>query len=290
MSKLRFSRFGPRRAGPLVAAIATLALVLIPAASSEPGPQYKDAAGDSGTAGDITAITVANDTSSGQVVFRISGSNLSTSSNSLTMLGIDSDANPSTGDPGSLGADYWFGVDDSSYGFEHWDGSDWVPTSYGTVRVFGGGSSVAISVNKSEIGNTTDFNFWAESADIANKKWDDTPDDGTFNYSLAANGPDIQGVELQTAPSSGPKAGKKFVVSPVGLKLPASGATIPAASAPESYSCKAKLKGRAIKASGTGGCTLAVPKKKTRGLPLSVTVTVTYEGATRSFAYAFKVH
>src|SRR3954454_9786043 len=180
-----------RHAGPVAVAIAALALLGVPAASSQVGPQYPDATGDSGSAPDVTGVTVSSDKASGQIVFRIVGSNLSTSPNFLTLLNIDSDANPVTGDISSSGADYAFEVDDSSYGFWHWSGSDWVATAYSTVTVSGGGGSVLISVNRSEVGGTSDFNFSVETLDIANKQLDSAPNDGMFNYSLDAGGPAI---------------------------------------------------------------------------------------------------
>jgi len=273
-----------KRAGP-VAALLGLALVLAPIAA--PGT-YADKSGDSGFAGDITGLQVAADKVSGQIIFRISGSNLSTSSRSLTFLLVDSDANPLTGDVGSLGADYAFSIDDTSYGFEHWNGSDWVATTYDTVRITGGGNGLMISVNRSELGNTSAFNLWARSYDLVNKNSDDAPDDGAFNYSIDANGPDIQSVDLKTAPASGPVHGKKFVVAPAALKLPPNGA-LSSAPVPESYKCSATLGQRALTGTGTGACTFAIPRKKSRGKQLRVTVSVTYEGASKSFTYSFRV-
>ena len=116
-----------KRAGPLLAA-ACAALMLIPAASPAGGPPYPDATGDSSSAGDINGVTVLADKPSGQIVFRISGANLSTSPTSVTLLFVDADANPATGSPSWLGADYVFEVDDTSYDFEHYDGSNWVGT------------------------------------------------------------------------------------------------------------------------------------------------------------------
>jgi hypothetical protein len=145
------------------------------------------------------------------------------------------------------------------------------------------------SVNRSELGNTSEFNFLAQERNTTAKTSDEAPDDGMYNYSLDAGGPDIQGVTLQTSPSSGPRAGKSFVVTPVGLKLPPNGAVISIAPKPESYTCKATLKGRPVAGSGTGSCTFRIAKKKTRGKKLNVTITVTYQGATRSVPFTFVV-
>ena len=60
-SRLKKSR------GLIVAALMA-ALILVPTASSG---DYTDPSGDSGTAGDITSVTVAGDKTSGQLLFRI---------------------------------------------------------------------------------------------------------------------------------------------------------------------------------------------------------------------------
>ncbi len=282
-----------KRAGPIAAALMA-ALVLVPTASSG---NYTDASGDAfGEAGDLTAVTVAGDKGSGQLVFRITGSNIASSEKNALYLDIDTDANPLTGSLTDNGAEYEFYVDDNSYGFGRWDGSQWVKAPNLTVRVTGDTSEIMISVNRSELGNTADFNFvamtWSISplgSNLLQLGLDLAPDDGAFNYSFEVNGPQIDSVDVQTTPSTGPKAGKKFVIVPTGLKLPPDGRTKADPILPESYSCTAKLGAKKLAGSGTGGCTVAVPKKKARGKRLTVQLTVTYQGATKVVPLTFKV-
>jgi len=274
-----------KRAGPIAAAL-TAALVLVPIASSG---TYTDPAGDSGSAGDITSVSVAGDKGTGQLVFKITGTNIASSTTNLLFLDIDSDANPLTGDITDGGADYSFYVDDTSYGFGHWDGTHWIATPDLSVRVNGGTSQILISVNRSELGNTSMFNFFAWSLDVTNRLFDNAPNDGAFNYSFEANGPQIDSVDVQTTPSAGPKAGKKFVIVPTGLKLPPDGRTSTSAILPESYSCTAKLGARKLAGSARGGCTIAVPKKKARGKKVTVQLTVVYQGTTKVVPLTFKV-
>jgi hypothetical protein len=274
-----------RRIWRLAAAVAAAALVLVPSASSM--GQYADPAGDSGSAGDLTGITVANE-SSGQVIFHVNGNGLSSSPTMVTWLFIDSDANPQTGDTDVLGADYIFGVDDSSYWFGHFDGSDWVYQPNSTVTITGGVRGLMVSVNHTELANTSEFNFWARSMDETNRKIDDAPDDGTFNYSLPLQGAHILSALVQTTPGSGPQAGKPFSVTATGLTLPPDGRMVSVQPKPESYSCKATLKGRTLAGRGTGGCTWRMPKNA-RGKQLKVVLTVTYAGTTASFPYVFRV-
>jgi hypothetical protein len=269
----------------LIAVALTAGLILVPTASSG---EYTDPAGDSGTAGDITAVTVAGDKASGQLLFRISGTNVVSSETIPLILEIDSDANPLTGDISVNGSDYEFDVDNTSYGFFHWNGSDWVPTPDLSVQIFGGPSQIQISVNRSELGNTAVFNFFALSFNITDRAFDGAPNQGEFNYSFDANGPQIISVDIKKTPAAGPKAGKRFVIVPTGLKLPPDGQLTPPTILPESYSCTAKLGTKRL-ASGKGVCSIAIPKKKAKGKKLTVLLTVKYQGATKVVPLTFKV-
>jgi hypothetical protein len=282
-----------KRAGPIAATLMA-ALVLVPSAASG---NYVDASGDNiGQAGDLTAVTVAGEQATGQLLFRITGTNLASSEENLLYLDIDTDANPLTGSLRDGGAEYEFFIDGNSYGFGRWDGSQWVRASNLTVLVSGNTSEITISVNRSELGNSAVFNFAATtfsmspiSSTAVQIGLDLAPDDGAFNYSFDANGPQINSVDLRTTPSGGPRAGKPFVVVPTGLKLPPDGRTTQAAILPESYSCSAKLGAKRLAGKATGGCTFAVPKKKARGKRLTVLLTVNYQGSTKVVPLTFKV-
>jgi hypothetical protein len=274
-----------KRAGPIAVALMA-ALVLVPAASSG---NYTDPAGDSGTAGDITSVTVAADKASGQLLFRITGTNIAPSGQNLLFLDIDSDANPLTGNIADNGADYSFVVDSTGYSFAHWDGSQWVQAPDLSVQVSGGTNVILISVNRGELGNTSMFNFLAATVNTADRAVDIAPNDGAFNYAFDTNGPRIDSVAVQTTPSAGPKAGKRFVVVPTGLTLPPDGRTSSTAILPESYSCTAKLGAKRLDGTGTGRCTIALPKKNARGKRLTVLLNVSYQGATKVVPLTFKV-
>jgi hypothetical protein len=274
-----------KRAGPFVVALVA-ALLLVPSATAG---AYADKSGDSGVAGDITGVAVFGDKSSGQVVFRITGNNIASSENNVVFLTVDSDANPLTGNLLDNGSDYWFVVDNGSYWFMRWTGSGWAVASDQTVRVSGGTGQIVISVNRNELGNASMFNFTAETLDVPSLSGDEAPDDGAFNYSIEANGPQINSVDVQTTPTTGPRAGKRFVVVPTAMHLPPDGRTTPATIVPESYSCTAKLGAKTLTGTSTGSCTFTVPKKKTRGKKLTVQLTVDYQGATKVVPLTFKV-
>jgi hypothetical protein len=275
-----------KRAGP-IAAVLMAALVLVPTASST--SNYTDPAGDSGKAGDITNVTVSGDKGSGQLLVRVGGSNLATSDDNVLFVDIDSDANPLTGNILDNGADYSFLLVGDGYYFVHWNGSRWDETPFASVTIAGGSSQILISVNKSEIGNPSDVNVTTSTLSMPDFSTDSAPDDGAFNYSFDANGPQIDSVDVQTTPAAGPKAGKTFVIQPTTLHFPPDGRKSTAAITPESYSCTAKLGTKKLVGTGTGGCTFSIPKKKSKGKTVSVQLTANYQGATKAVPLTFKV-
>jgi hypothetical protein len=271
---------------------AALCSALVAALPTGAAGGYADPSGDSGGAPDILGLVVTSDDATGQVSFRIVESN-PTATDSITELDIDSDANPATGEASSAGADYAFQISPSehSYGLWHWNGSDWVDASDSTVQVAAFGTGFTISVNKSELGGSSEFNFGAATFMIngSGGGHDAAPDDGLWNYSLPAHGPHIVSVLVATQPASGPKAGRLFSLTPTGLRLPPDGRMNLTAALPESYTCTAALGARKLPGGGTGGCTFRIPKKKARGKRLVVHLTVGYQGAAKSVDFPFVV-
>lgn len=268
------------------AALAATALFLLAPSAGAVG-RYADPTGDSGGAPDITGVSVASDPG-GQILFTINVANLPSPAEVQTLLFLNTDGDPNTGMPDSLGADYVFVVDesDNTYGFLRWTGAEWSETPFSTVSVRSSSTSVTVSVNRSELGSTTAFNFWART--IQGDARDTAPELGAWNYSLQAGGPDVQAALVQTQPSAGPRAGRPFTVTPVALRLPATGDASALMPKPERYSCTAKLAGKRLAGRGTGGCTFNVPKNAKRKA-LVVTVTVSYQGASKSFLFAYRV-
>jgi hypothetical protein len=209
-----------RGLAPTVAA----AVVLVCAASagaSRTAQSYSDPQGDQqGTAPDVTTIVVSND-AGGNITWRINVANQPTlAADSQVVLWIDSDRNPNTGAPNTLGSEFVFLVAPDGYSFARWTGSEFdFDTPFSTVRVsYNAGATIA--VNRGELGNTNGFNFWVrglqdtgpETANI-----DDAPNDGTFSYVLTAPGPrhGVVGAKSMTKVRGGLRASFTFRALPV---------------------------------------------------------------------------
>jgi hypothetical protein len=269
----------------LVVSVAALALAQ---AGSAVG-RYTDATGDGGGAPDITGVTVQSD-ASGQVLFQIHIADLPSPADVRTFLVLNTDANAATGDPED-GSEYYFAVDESddTYSFGVWDGTQWVQAPYSTVRVFSNRTGVTISVNKSELGNTEAFTFWAQTraGAVEARQSDIAPENGEWHYALATGGPKIEGVLVTTKPVFGPKAGAAFTVVPAGLRLPEAARQL-VAPQPESYRCTAKLAGKALRGTGAGACTWKLDRKA-KGKALVVQLTVVFQGTTATFRLPYRV-
>lgn len=278
-----------RRAGLLAVLAITFTVALTGAGSAGAVGKYPDATGDGKGSPDLTGISVVSD-AFGQIVFTVSTAADPLAGDGWTAVVMDTDANPATGALGSLGAEYLIALADGGYDFGRWTGSDWDwNTPYTTVRVRSNATSVMFSLNRSELGGTTSINFWARSGrgDPGLGQMDEAPDEGSFNYTLAAGGPDIREVAVKTTPDSGPRAGRPFVVQATSLALP----VVPGdglSPQPESYSCTAKLGAKSLRGTGVGKCTFAIPKRA-KGKKLTVSLTASYQGASKTVQFVYKV-
>jgi hypothetical protein len=282
--------FGKRRGvlGALLAIASAVALTGAGAAGAI--GKYPDASGDGKGAADVTGVSVVSDTG-GQIIFTVSTAADPVAGDGWTVIVMDTDLNAATGAPFSGGAEYLLGVEEEGFSFGHWTGSDWDwDTPYATVRVMTSARGAMFSVNRSELGGTSSINFSVTNGrgDAAAGQMDDAPDDGMFNYTLAAGGPEIREVGVKTTPDAGPRAGRKFTVQPTSLTLPAASAN-GASPQPESYTCSAKLGAATLRGQGAGGCTFAIPKKKGKGKKLSVSLTVSYQGSSKVIQLDYRV-
>jgi hypothetical protein len=273
----------------LLAATAVAAAGLALAQAGGAVGRYTDATGDGGGAPDITGVTVQSD-GGGQLLFQIGVADIPPRSDVTTFLVLNTDANAATGDPED-GSEYYFVLDEEeySYWFGRWDGTDWVDTPSETVRIASTRTAITISVNRSELGDTEAFSFWtrtrAGAADAG--QTDRAPEEGEWHYALARGGPAIEGVYVTTKPGARPKAGAAFTVVATGLKLPqvARGLLAPT---PETHRCTATLAGKPLRGTGPTACTWKLDRRS-RGKQLVVQLTVTYQGATATFRFPYRV-
>ena len=188
----------------LVATVAA-ALVALPAGAlgssshiTTNAQSFADSVGEDADAPDITSVDVSN-TDAGLITFQIAISNRPAFTPDMAVLVcLDTDANPATGDPQSLGADYVIELDPGSVGLFKWNGTTFDNAPSATTVTYGyDATGATIRVGIQDLGGTKAINFGADAisgitidasgnADFTNAHDDLAPDPGHgfFNYSV----------------------------------------------------------------------------------------------------------
>ena len=171
-----------------VALAAACVVVSSVGAVNAPPMRYSDATGDSGTAPDIASIAVTND-DHGLYTFTIGFATPYTGSDVVEIF-MDTDKSGSTGDPLAAGTDYVFVDNHGSHTFDlvSWQTSAFAEAPHPTaaVVVSSDAKTVTMTVNKSDLGGSTGFNFFVVASDgtFSSGHADDAPSSsGLFSYS-----------------------------------------------------------------------------------------------------------
>ncbi len=262
------------RLGGLAAAIAVLALVIVAAAGATRTTGgvtyvYNDKAGDSATAPDIQKV-VLTDQGNGLVGVEIDLAAIIPDDGSMLVFGIDADRNSQTGDP--LGLEYFVGVDASGPWLMQWNGTQWAPANHQPAGATVNGGQIGFTLTLSDFG-VTNFNFIVLS--FHGDDGDAAPEFGSFTYPDPAARPAIAAVVL-SASALLPTAGKTFAVPPVQLKL-----TTGDIVAADSTTVALTYKGQALKP--LRHWAWKIPKTY-KGKHLTLKVTATYQGSTRTIS------
>ena len=187
---------------------------------------YADAVGDAGGGADIRSIDVTS-TKAGRISFRVRLDDVPPSG-TFVDLWLDTDADPDTGNAtftGAGGAEYLFSAflgtklppDCTASGagkgwcLNRYSGAGWVYAQAPTATVSRSATGFTASIDRSDLGNTREFNFHVDRADR-----DRAPGGiATFNYSLALGGPKPQvsasGNEPADKAGAGAKRGPKVL-------------------------------------------------------------------------------
>jgi hypothetical protein len=283
-----------RRLMVLAVALAVACVVVSTAgAITAPPTNFTDPTGDSGTAPDITNIAVTND-DHGLYTFTIDFATPYVNADDLT-IAIDSDNNDNTGDPQALGADYIFADDYASHSFDLavWQSTDFAEAAHSTANVVvaSDNKSVTMTINKSDLGNSTGFDFFIISSDgsFDPGHTDDAPSGaGAFSYSAQT----VFTLSAGSFHDGAAKAGGTWTVSMRAVRSDTnatvgSDGTI-ACKATEGSKKLAVVSHSFVSSGGGGGssavCTFRVPKKpKHAAVHATVTVSDAGQSASKSF-------
>lgn len=189
-----------------------------------------------GPAPDITTASVSDNPANGTITFALTAvgyASASPDSQPLLKVYLNTDKNDATGAVDQLGAEYYVEASRDASGsywdFMRWDGSRYIEVSQSPSMAFTrSGDVLTWTFNKSDIGGSTGFRFfaWSSTWDAGNSQTgeDVAPDDGSWMYDLTTATPPTTTPAPPAAPGKpwigGPAttpakavAGKRFTVS-----------------------------------------------------------------------------
>lgn len=274
---------------------------VVPAGASNT-TTYQDSTGEDPLAPDITTVVVSND-DAGMITFQINIPNRPQLSRDVALdMFVDSDSNPATGDPQTLGADYVIELFLGEVSLFRWDGTDFtrrVGDPPATSLIYAWASGATIKISATELGNTKKFGFnvlaisglviddATGNIDGSNAKSDVAPafSAGLYRYEVKIAPARLVAKKLSTTPAK-PKAGKSFTVRLTATRSD-TGATI----VNGEVDCTAKAGGKALKpksekfVGGQAVCVFQIPAG-TQGKTLRGTIKITFEGKTLTRPFA----
>jgi hypothetical protein len=276
-----------------------------PTAATANSMSYQDSSGENPAAPDITTMTVSN-TDAGLIQFRVNIPNRAQlGQDMLMLLFVDSDANPDTGDPESVGADYVIQIFGGEAALFRWDGSDFTrragdPPATSLIFSYQGG--VTVTMSAAELGNTKKFGFaviaisgvtidsTTGDVDFTNAVADVAPASGAglYQYEVKITPPTLVVKSLKPTPRI-PTAGRSFT-----LRLVAARSDTGAVVQNGRVTCVGRVGNARLKAQvqrvqgGAATCTWNLPLSA-RAKTFRGSVAIVFEGLKVSQSYSGKV-
>lgn len=294
-----------RRAYLLVAAAGTAGGLLLLASAPrsaralvDPGwsapTTFTDQSGDSGTAADITTVTVAN-TQAGLYSFDIAFATPYAATATASIY-LDTDLNPSTGDQN--GADYvlYHDHDSGRFGLYVWSAGKWVlaPSQADAVLGLDANNHLQATVDASDLGGSHAFDFFVETTEGGSNGDYDVAPSGTGEWSYVFAPPLVLSVAAYAM--TVPKPGREWVVT-FAVQRSDNGAFV---GSEATVFCNASGAGRKLavvaKLVGTPGddepsafaCAFRIPRKLAHRL-VHATIAIQYLGRSASHAFTTRV-
>jgi len=266
---------------------------------------YQDSTGENPAAPDITTIVASNDDAA-MISFRINIPNRAQlTPDILVDMLLDTDANPATGDPDNLGADYAIELFRGEVALFKWDGTGLtrrLGDPPATTLIYQWSSGVSFKISASELGNTKKLGFGVVAVsgitfdpttnepDFANAVADAAPagSAGLYSYDVKTAPARVVFKSLKTAPAS-PKAGGTFTV-----RMAATRSDTGAPIINGRVACTAKAGARSMRptsarfVAGQAVCVFSVPRGSA-GKTIRGTIKITFEGKTLTRPFSAKI-
>ena len=265
---------------------------------------FEDSTGENAAAPDTQSVVVSNN-DAGLLTFQVNIPNRPAFTPDMIIdILLDTDANPGTGDPQSLGADYAIELFQGAVNLFHWDGTTFTRTGVPqTSLIFSyANGALTIKISAVELGSTKRFNFGViatsgvvfdpntGNTDFTNQQTDLAPDPGHgfWSYEVKITPLTLVVKKFGTVPATA-TAGKAFSVVLV-LARSDTGAVLESVRA----MCAASIGTLRLPARTHGvidkqaTCTFVIPRTA-KGKTIRGTITVQFEDLTVTKSFAAKV-
>jgi hypothetical protein len=261
---------------------------------------YQDSVGEDPASPDMTTIVASNDDAA-TISFKINIPNRPQYTPDIAIvMFLDSDANQSTGDPESLGADYIIQLIQGEILLFKWDGSDFTISSTQASLSYTWAGGPTVRINASDLSNTRKllfdvtavsgivFDSTTGAIDCTNCKRDFAPTIGFYQYEVKITPPTLVVKSLRPTPAK-PTAGRPFT-----LRLVAARSDTGAVVQNGRVTCVGRLGSARLKAQvqrvqgGAATCTWNIPAPA-KGKVFRGSVAVSFEGLKAAQSYTGKV-
>ena len=271
-----------------------------PSAVAANSTTYQDSAGEEAGSPDITTIVASNDDAA-TISFRINTpSKPQYSPDIAVIMFLDSDANQSTGDPESLGADHIIQLIQGEILLFRWDGADYSLSATQASLSYSWSGGPTIRINASDLNNTRRLSFdvltvagividqTTGAIDCSACKRDFAPTIGFYSYDVKITPPTLVVRSLKPNPKT-PTAGRTFT-----LRLVAARSDTNAVVQNGRVTCVGRVGNARLRAQvqrvvgGAATCTWNLPATAS-GKTFRGSVAVTFEGLRATQSYSKKV-
>lgn len=275
----------------VLAVLSALVLALLAAQVARADADFTDPSGDANGAPDVIDVSVFNDAFNRVILgARIAGNAAMPADSDLAFI-LDTDDN---GDTGTGGWDYLVVLDgNKQWGLYSWDGTQWVEAPSTTAKAYFFDDVIFFAVDRSELGNTSRFNFFAETTKYAGEEVvasDSAPDgEAIWSYATVTKTYGLTASPIVAVTKGGARVGKPFVAGYLASRTDSPEPMVgPRTTCVATVGTK-RIAARVTQDGDVAVCRVTVPKLNSKGKVLKLTLTTTAAGKSVKKSYATKI-
>lgn len=275
----------------VLAVLTTLVLALLVAQVARADADFTDPSGDANGAPDVTDVSVFNDAFNRVILgAKIAGGAAMAADGEIVFI-LDTDNN---GDTGSSGWDYLIVMDGKKqWGLYSWNGTQWAEAPATTAKPYFFDDVVLFGIDRSELGNTAGFTFFAEANKYAGEEitaTDVAPDgDAVWSYATVAKTFGLSASPIVAVTKGGARVGKPFVAGYLASRTDSPEPMLGPKSTCVATVGTKRIAARVAQDGDVALCRVTVPKLASKGKLLKLTLTTTSGGKTVKKSYSTKI-